>query len=566
MHAYRTARSAPPCSSGLEVSLGGRPVPLTWRPARHLRFLPGQGGLETLRLECPLRGAAHARRRSRPHLRRRQPRRPHRLAGDHAERRRHDRRGADVPARRVSRTGCSPTRPGRSPLRQSRSTRRSNRGGPALVAGRGVGSRPARQPPAAAGRGADPLTSWFQRTVGDRELTRRPRRRSASSWPLVLGGLHAIAPGHGKTLMAAYVVGRRGTTRQVRGDRRSPWPPPTPAACWRWAGDLAVAGPRPRPRPAVADRGQRRAARRLRPGAAVPAGGPRTHRPHATCACPACRPTTTTGTDHGHDHEHDHDHGTTITTTGTTTTRRPRARPWPPPSPRRPPAAGPHPPGDGSSLMGVAGGLVPTPSALVVLLGAIALHRTWFGVVLVGLYGLGMAGGADGRRPPARPAPALARAHWYQRPRAALRPALPPAITALLLVGGGLSIVLRGWAQLSARPRRRGGAPGAFLAPTPSPSCEVQPQACTPGSGIRSSGCTVAGSTTVERPPGRPADRAPRASVDLALPAGPVGLAELELLQLAGGRAGQLVAELDRASGTCSGPGARGSARSARPP
>ena len=32
---------------------------------------------------------------------------------------------------------------------------------------------------------------------------------------LVLGGLHAIAPGHGKTLMAAYVVGRRGTTRQV---------------------------------------------------------------------------------------------------------------------------------------------------------------------------------------------------------------------------------------------------------------------------------------------------------------------------------------------------------------
>ncbi|MDI2127912.1 sulfite exporter TauE/SafE family protein [Yinghuangia seranimata] len=41
--------------------------------------------------------------------------------------------------------------------------------------------------------------------------------------------------------------------------------------------------------------------------------------------------------------------------------------------------------------MGVAGGLVPSPSALVVLLGAIALGRTAFGVLLVLAYGLGMA-------------------------------------------------------------------------------------------------------------------------------------------------------------------------------
>jgi ABC-type nickel/cobalt efflux system permease component RcnA len=41
--------------------------------------------------------------------------------------------------------------------------------------------------------------------------------------------------------------------------------------------------------------------------------------------------------------------------------------------------------------MGVAGGLVPSPSALVVLLGAVALGRTWFGVVLVFAYGAGMA-------------------------------------------------------------------------------------------------------------------------------------------------------------------------------
>lgn len=41
--------------------------------------------------------------------------------------------------------------------------------------------------------------------------------------------------------------------------------------------------------------------------------------------------------------------------------------------------------------MGIAGGLVPSPSALVVLLGAIALGRTTFGILLVLGYGLGMA-------------------------------------------------------------------------------------------------------------------------------------------------------------------------------
>lgn len=41
--------------------------------------------------------------------------------------------------------------------------------------------------------------------------------------------------------------------------------------------------------------------------------------------------------------------------------------------------------------VGLAGGLVPSPSALVVLLGATALSRTFFGVLLVVGYGLGMA-------------------------------------------------------------------------------------------------------------------------------------------------------------------------------
>jgi ABC-type nickel/cobalt efflux system permease component RcnA len=39
----------------------------------------------------------------------------------------------------------------------------------------------------------------------------------------------------------------------------------------------------------------------------------------------------------------------------------------------------------------VAGGLLPSPTAVVVLLGAVGLGRPWFGVLLVLTFGLGMA-------------------------------------------------------------------------------------------------------------------------------------------------------------------------------
>ena len=63
---------------------------------------------------------------------------------------------------------------------------------------------------------------------------------------------------------------------------------------------------------------------------------------------------------HNHNHHHDHDHERQVS--------------------RR-----------GLVGMGIAGGLVPSPSALIVLLSAIALGRTWFGIVLVVGYGIGMA-------------------------------------------------------------------------------------------------------------------------------------------------------------------------------
>ncbi|KGH46917.1 hypothetical protein IN07_09515 [Modestobacter caceresii] len=42
--------------------------------------------------------------------------------------------------------------------------------------------------------------------------------------------------------------------------------------------------------------------------------------------------------------------------------------------------------------MGIAGGLVPSPSALIVLIASVGLGRTAFGILLVLAYGVGMAG------------------------------------------------------------------------------------------------------------------------------------------------------------------------------
>jgi len=99
---------------------------------------------------------------------------------------------------------------------------------------------------------------------------------------------------------------------------------------------------------------------------------------------------------------------------------------------------------------GLAGGMVPTPSALVVLLGGIALDRTWFGVALVVAYGLGMAGvlvGAGWLLLRARDAvPGC-----LTGGRAARALALLPRATAALVVVAGLLIAVRAVADLSGR-------------------------------------------------------------------------------------------------------------------
>jgi ABC-type nickel/cobalt efflux system permease component RcnA len=87
---------------------------------------------------------------------------------------------------------------------------------------------------------------------------------------------------------------------------------------------------------------------------------------------------------HGHEHEHHHHHGYTHSHGGHTHTHLP-------------------PGGDGSRItwrsllaLGISGGLLPCPSALVVLLGSIALGRVGFGMALVLAFSVGLAGALTG--------------------------------------------------------------------------------------------------------------------------------------------------------------------------
>jgi ABC-type nickel/cobalt efflux system permease component RcnA len=189
-----------------------------------------------------------------------------------------------------------------------------------------------------------------------------------------LGAFHALEPGHGKTMVAAYLVGSRGTawhavvlglvvtgshtlavyalgavtlsaSRYVLPEQIYPWLAVVTGGtivglglyllARRWAGEPAHAH-------AHHHHGHAHAAH----------GGHHAH-PHDHA--------------HGHDHAHadGHAHGA------------------------------PEQPGDVSLrqlfALGVTGGLVPCPAALVVLLGAVSLGRTALGLLLIVAFSVGLA-------------------------------------------------------------------------------------------------------------------------------------------------------------------------------
>ncbi len=60
----------------------------------------------------------------------------------------------------------------------------------------------------------DEVTTAFTGLVAEQDLT-VSFGLAAFGLALLLGALHALAPGHGKTVMAAYLVGQRGSGRQA---------------------------------------------------------------------------------------------------------------------------------------------------------------------------------------------------------------------------------------------------------------------------------------------------------------------------------------------------------------
>jgi nickel/cobalt transporter (NicO) family protein len=190
-----------------------------------------------------------------------------------------------------------------------------------------------------------------------------------------LGAGHALTPGHGKTLMAAYLVGTRGTALHALGLGLS-------VSVSHTVGILVLAGVVVGLAGAVAPDTVVRWAPVIAAVSIVFIGGWMLLNELRRRRVPANdrvdnRRTGTALDDHGHgrDHAHQHDH---VHAHGR--------------------AAHSHTPAPGSSitwrslfLLGLAGGLIPSTSALLILLGSIAAGRPIFGFVLVVAFGIGMA-------------------------------------------------------------------------------------------------------------------------------------------------------------------------------
>ena len=221
------------------------------------------------------------------------------------------------------------------------------------------------------------------------------------------GAVHALSPGHGKAMVAAYLVGTRGTPRQAVALGAIVTATHTvgvftlgavtlalsayvlPETLYPWLNlisGLLVVG--------IGGAVLRSNLRRRRA-----TGHTHEHHEHTH--------------DHGHTHDHDHDHGHS---------HLPKEPGW-----------------RGLLAMGAAAGLIPCPSALVVLLGAIAQDQVALGMLLIVAFSAGLAATLTGLGL----AVVLATRHVRRvRVPARLVTALPAA-SAVVIVGVGLVLTAR---------------------------------------------------------------------------------------------------------------------------
>jgi len=202
-----------------------------------------------------------------------------------------------------------------------------------------------------------------------------------------LGAGHALTPGHGKTLMAAYLVGTRGTPLHAAGLGLS-------VAVSHTLGILVLAAVVVGAQGFLPPDTVVRSAPVIAAISIVAIGGwmligEGRRRWRARVAAAAMAP------DHIHEHDHDHNHAPDRDHAHDHTDD---ASPAIPGEHSHGGITHSHLPPAGSTIswrslfvLGLAGGLIPSTSALLILLGSIAAGRPAFGFVLVVAFGLGMA-------------------------------------------------------------------------------------------------------------------------------------------------------------------------------
>ncbi|MER6185412.1 sulfite exporter TauE/SafE family protein [Streptomyces sp. NPDC001652] len=473
-----------------EVTVDGRTAALTVRESK-ARVRPGQAGLDTLRVECELtaplpedstvtlgfRGAGTD---SGPGWREITAR------GD-----RMTLTASDVPAKSLSGELTEyPQELLSSPADTTTADLRVRPGGPALSEERANAPAASVLP-----RGADRWTRALDSLVARHDLT-FGFAALALFIAIALGALHALAPGHGKTLMAAVATARGGKARLKDVMPLAASVTVTHTLGVVALGLLVTAGSGAAPS-VITWLG-------IASGVLVTGAGltlvrrawhhRRHERGHGH----------THGHSHEHDHGHDHGHGddgghghghahepapaparqlalaAAHSHTATDTHGHPHddphhshdhgpddghSHPHPHSHPHAPSHTVEHTHGGfththstaptlrGTILLGFAGGLVPSPSAVVVLVGAMALGQAWFGFLLVVAYGVGLAltltaagfavvklGTGMNRLLERRP-------RWTTHPVTALVRRSAPLMSALLVVTLGAGLVLKGAAS-----------------------------------------------------------------------------------------------------------------------
>ncbi|MET7456980.1 nickel transporter [Streptomyces sp. NPDC005574] len=436
-------------AEGSKVTADGRGVPLTVVTSR-ARLRPGQAGLNTLRVECRLTaelpagdtvalGFHSAGASTGPGWREITAR------GD-----RMTLTATDVPKTSVSHElTVYPKALLSSPADTATASLRVRPGGPALAEER-------QDAPAASvlPRGADRWTRALDSLVARHDLT-LGFAALALLIAVALGAMHALAPGHGKTLMAATAAARGGRARMkdvlplaasvtvthtlgvvglgllvTAGSAATPsviaWLGIASGVLVTCAGTTLLRRAwrsRPRPqehRPARAhrhdhdhghDHGQphEHGHGHTHDGAEAHAHPHALERTpvlvaaHSRAASDECAPEHAPGHTHDAAHPHEHEHPADERAHGHTHGHRHDDAHEHPHDHAHDPHAVEHTHGGfththataptlrGTILLGFAGGLVPSPSAVVVLVGAAALGQAWFGLLLVVAYGVGLA-------------------------------------------------------------------------------------------------------------------------------------------------------------------------------